>query len=141
MGFFAAGSFPKGEVHPFALRLLDEQSFSVEGLRSKSSDEFAAPGAPVKDFVFTVCGQAAGELCPVWPGQPVTAHWGIPDPAAADGSGAKRMLAFHDAFRALERRIKIFISLQIDKLDCIALTNQVEAIGRIRPDATEDRAS
>jgi arsenate reductase len=138
---FSAGSFPKGEVHPSAIQLLVEQGFSAQGLRSKSWNEFAAPGTAVMDFVFTVCDQAAGEICPVWPGQPVTAHWGIPDPAAADGSEAERMLAFRDAFHALERRIKIFISLPIDKLDRIALTKQVEAIGRMRPDATEDRAS
>jgi arsenate reductase len=138
---FSAGSFPKGGVHPLALRLLTEQDCSTRGLRSKSWNEFAAPGAPVMDFVFTVCDQAAGEVCPVWPGQPVTAHWGIPDPAAAEGSGAERMLAFRDAFHALERRISIFISLPIGKLDRIALTRQVEAIGRMRPDATEDRTS
>jgi arsenate reductase len=138
---FSAGSFPKGQVHPVAIQLLVEQGFSAKGLRSKSWNEFAAPGAPAMDFVFTVCDQAAGEVCPVWPGQPVTAHWGIPDPAAVDGSEAERMLAFRDAFHALERRIKIFISLPIDKLDRIALTKQVEAIGRLRPDAAEGRAS
>ncbi len=138
---FSAGSFPKGEVHPLALRLLAEQDFSTEALRSKSWDEFAASGAPVMDFVFTVCDQAAGEVCPVWPGQPVTAHWGIPDPAAADGSEAERMLAFREAFRALERRIQIFIGLPIDKLNRIALAKRMEAIGRLRPDTAEDRAS
>ena len=91
--------------------------------------------------MFTVCDQAAGEMCPVWPGQPVTAHWGIPDPAAVDGSEAERMLAFRDAFRSLERRLKIFVSLPIDKLDRVALTQRVEAIGRLRGDAIEDRAS
>jgi len=108
---FSAGSFPKGEVHPLALRLLSEQGFSIEGLRSKSWHEFAVAGAPVMDFVFTVCDQAAGEVCPVWPGQPVTAHWGIPDPASIDGSAAERMLAFRDAFRMLEWRLRIFVSL------------------------------
>jgi arsenate reductase (thioredoxin) len=93
------------------------------------------------NFVFTVCDQAAGELCPVWPGQPVTAHWGIPDPAAVDGSEAERMLAFRDAFRALERRIKIFISLPIASLNRVALTRHVQAIGQIRPDVAEDQAS
>jgi arsenate reductase (thioredoxin) len=138
---FSAGSFPKGEVHPLALWLLREQGFSTEGLRSKSWDEFAAPGAPIMDFVFTVCDQAAGEVCPVWPGHPVTAHWGIPDPAAADGSEADRMLAFRDAFRMLERRIKLFLALPLASLDRMALQHQVDAIGRLRPDITEDRAS
>jgi arsenate reductase len=138
---FSAGSFPKGKVNRFALRLLAEQSLPTAGLRSKSWDEFAAPGAPTMDFVFTVCDQAAGEVCPVWPGHPVTAHWGIPDPAAADGSEAERMLAFRDAFRMLEQRIRIFVSLPIEKLDRIALTQQAEAIGRLPPDATRDRAT
>jgi arsenate reductase len=138
---FSAGSFPKGEVHPLALRLLREQGFSTDGLRSKSWNEFAGAQAPVMDFVFTVCDQAAGEVCPVWPGQPVTAHWGIPDPAAVDGSEVERMLAFRDAFRALERRLKIFVSLPIRQLDRIALTRRVEAIGRMRDDAVEGQAS
>jgi arsenate reductase (thioredoxin) len=138
---FSAGSFPKGEVHPLALRLLTEQGFFTEDLRSKSWNEFATPGAPVMDFVFTVCDQAAGEVCPLWPGQPVTAHWGIPDPAAVDGSEAEQMLAFREAFRSLERRLKIFVSLPIDKLDRIALTRRVEAIGRLRCDAAEGHAS
>jgi arsenate reductase len=139
---FSAGSFPKGEVHPFAFRLLAEQGFSTEGLRSKSWNEFTAPGASVMDFVFTVCDQATGEVCPVWPGQPVTAHWGIPDPAAVadDGTGAL-MLAFRDAFRMLERRMKLFLALPIASLDRLALKRQVDAIGRLRPDTAEDRAS
>jgi len=138
---FSAGSFPKGEVHPLALRLLHEQGFSTQGLRSKSWDEFAAPGAPAMDFVFTVCDLAAGEVCPVWPGHPVSAHWGIPDPAAADGSEADRMLAFRDAFRMLERRIKLFLALPLASLDRMALQRKVDAIGRLRRDVTEDRAS
>jgi protein-tyrosine-phosphatase len=139
---FSAGSFPKGAVHPLALRLLTEQGFSLEGLRSKSWDEFAAPDAPVMDFVFTVCDQAAGEVCPVWPGHPVTAHWGIPDPAAVtdDGTGAQ-MLAFRDAFRMLERRIRLFLALPLASLDRMALQRQVDAIGRLRSDTAEDRAS
>lgn len=116
-----------------ALRLLSEQTISTEGLRSKSWGEFATPDAPVMDFVFTVCDQAAGEVCPVWPGQPVTAHWGIPDPAAVDGTEAERMLAFRDAFRMLERRIKVFLSLPLASLDRIALKREVEAIGCLRP--------
>jgi arsenate reductase len=138
---FSAGSYPKGEVHPLALKLLAEHGFSTTDLRSKSWNEFAASGPLAMNFVFTVCDQAAGELCPVWPGQPVTAHWGIPDPAAVDGSEAERMLAFRDAFRALERRIKIFISLPIASLNRVALTRHVQAIGQIRPDVAEDQAS
>jgi arsenate reductase len=138
---FSAGSFPKGEVHPLALRLLREQDLPTVGLRPKSWNEFAAPNAPVMDFVFTVCDQAAGEVCPVWPGQPVTAHWGIPDPAAVDGSETAKMLAFREAFRSLERRLKIFVSLPISQLDRITLTRRVEAIGRLRDDAAEGQAS
>jgi arsenate reductase (thioredoxin) len=138
---FSAGSFPKTEVNPLVLQLLSKQGFSTEGLRSKSWNEFAAPGAPVMNFVFTACDQAAGEVCPVWPGHPVTAHWGIPDPAAIDGSAAERMLAFRDAFRSLERRLKIFVSLPISQLDRITLTRRVEAIGRLRGDAVEGQAS
>ena len=131
----SAGSLPKGEVHPLAAALLKEQGLSKDALRSKSWDEFARPGAPVMDFVFTVCDHAAGEVCPVWPGQPVTAHWGMPDPAAADGGEAERMLAFRDAFRVLDRRLRIFASLPIASLDRMALTRRVEAIGRLRDDA------
>jgi arsenate reductase len=138
---FSAGSFPKGEVHPLARRLLMEQDLSTVGLRSKSWNKFAAPNAPVMDFVFTVCDQAAGEVCPVWPGHPVTAHWGIPDPAAVDGSEAERMLAFREAFCSLERRLKIFVSLPISQLDRITLMRRVEAIGRLRDDAAEGQAS
>jgi arsenate reductase len=139
---FSAGSYPRGDVNPLALRLLREQGFATQDLRSKSWDEFASAGAPVMDFVFTVCDQAAGEVCPVWPGQPMTAHWGIPDPAAVadDGAGAQ-MLAFRDAFRMLERRIKLFLALPLASLDRLALQRQVDAIGRLRPDSAEDRAS
>jgi arsenate reductase (thioredoxin) len=139
---FSAGSFPKGEIHPLALRLLVEQGLSTERLRSKSWNEFAAADAPVMDFVFTVCDAAAGEVCPVWPGQPVTAHWGIPDVAAVadDGAGAQ-MLAFRDAFRMLERRIRLFLALPVASLDRLALQRRVDAIGRIRPDIAEDRTS
>lgn len=139
---FSAGSFPKGQVHPMALRLLAEQGLPTEGVRSKSWDEFAKPGAPVMNFVFTVCDQAADEVCPVWPGQPITAHWGIPDPAAVtnDGAGAQ-MLAFRDVFRMLERHIKLFVALPLASLDQMALKREVDAIGRLRPDTAEDRAS
>jgi len=126
---FSAGSFPKGAVHPLSLELLARLELATAGLRSKSWDEFAAPGAPEMDFVFTVCDRAAGEVCPIWPGNPVTAHWGVPDPAAADGSEAQRRQAFRDALRMLEGRIKLFVALPIDKLDRIALKRRVENIG------------
>jgi arsenate reductase len=138
---FSAGSFPKGAVHPLALALLQKLDLPCDGMRSKSWNEFAAPGAPAMDFVFTVCDQAAGEACPVWPGQPVTAHWGVPDPAAAEGTAAERQRAFADALRLLEARIKLFVSLPIEKLDRLMLKREVERIGRLRADATEDRAS
>jgi protein-tyrosine-phosphatase len=138
---FSAGSFPKGAIHPFALKLLRSLDLPTGGLRSKSWNEFAKPGAPVMDFVFTVCDQAAGELCPVWPGQPITAHWGMPDPAAVDSSDVARSQAFHETFRGLENRIKIFAALPIASLDRMSLARQVEAIGRMRPDEAEDQAS
>jgi arsenate reductase len=137
---YSAGSFPKGKVNPLALKLLDQRGMPTARLRSKSWDEFAASGAPVMDFVFTLCDQAAGEVCPVWPGQPVTAHWGIPDPAAVEGSEAERMLAFADACRTLERRIKQFLGLPLAALDRMAITRKVEQIGRVRSDAAEDHA-
>jgi arsenate reductase len=138
---YSAGSFPKGTVHPLALHLLRELGLRDEGMRSKSWDEFAKPGAPVMDFVFTVCDQAAAEACPVWPGQPITAHWGVPDPAAADGDDASRMLAFRDTFRILERRIKLLVALPIRSLGTLAITRKVEEIGRLRPDTVEGKAS
>ena len=128
---YSAGSFPKGEVHPLSLQLLRSLGLPTAGLRSKSWDEFAAPGAPVMDFVFTVCDQAAGESCPFWPGQPMTAHWGLPDPAAAEGSSEARMLAFRDVFRTLESRIKVFTSLRLDALDRMSLKRKVDEIGRM----------
>jgi len=127
---FSAGSFPKGEVNPFALMLLKQIGLPTQGLRSKSWDEFAAPGAPQMDFVFTVCDQAAGEVCPVWPGQPVTAHWGVPDPAAVEGSDAEKMQAFREALRMLSNRIRVFIELPFDKLDRIKLKARLDDIGR-----------
>jgi arsenate reductase len=126
---FSAGSFPKGHVNPLALRLLAEQGLPTAGLRSKSWDEFAAPGATPMDFVFTVCDQAAGEVCPIWPGHPVTAHWGIPDPAAIRGSEAERMLAFRAAFAMLERRIRLLLELPIERLDRLALRRDLAQIG------------
>jgi arsenate reductase len=126
---FSAGSFPKGEVHPLTLRLLASLGLPTEGLRSKSWDEFAAPGAPTMDFVFTVCDQAAGEVCPIWPGNPVTAHWGVADPAAATGTEEERMAAFRRAHRELEARIKLFISLPVASLDRLVLERRVKEIG------------
>jgi protein-tyrosine-phosphatase len=127
---FSAGSHPKGRVHPIALELLQRMNVPTQGLRSKSWDEFAVPGAPPLDFVFTVCDNAAGEVCPYWPGQPVTAHWGVADPAAVEGSGTEKWVAFRDAFRLLDNRIKIFTSLPLDSLDRIRLKERLDAIGK-----------
>jgi arsenate reductase len=128
---FSAGSFPKGTVHPMALDQLSAAGLATAGLRSKSWSEFAEGGTPVMDFVFTVCDQAAAEVCPIWPGQPMTAHWGVPDPAAVEGSEAVRRQAFRTAFRALEARIKLFTSLRVDALDRLSLKRCVDEIGRI----------
>ena len=125
---FSAGSQPKGQVHPAALRQLDELCFPTEGYRSKNWDEFAAPGAPPLDFVFTVCDNAAGETCPIWPGQPMTAHWGIEDPAAIEGD--RQPQAFRDAFHALQRRIGLFLSLPIESIDELSLQTRLREIGR-----------
>ena len=127
---FSAGSFPKGSVHPLAIELLDRLQFSTAYLRSKSWDEFSRAGSPVMDFVFTVCDQAAGEACPVWPGNPITAHWGVPDPAAVEGSAEQCAQAFRDTLRALENRIKLFVALPVDKLDRLAIKREVDDIGR-----------
>jgi protein-tyrosine-phosphatase len=127
---FSAGSRPKGEVHPISLALLENLQLPTEGLRSKSWDEFAA-GAEHFDFVFTVCDNAAAEVCPYWPGQPMTAHWGINDPAAVEGTDTQKWFAFRQAFRALENRIKIFTSLPIEAIDKIRLQERVDAIGKI----------
>lgn len=126
----SAGSYPKGAVHPLALDLLRGSGFTTEGLRSKSWDEFAQPNSPHLDFVFTVCDNAAGEACPIWPGQPMTAHWGVEDPAAAEGSEQERRRAFIKAFVILEARIKLFTNLPISSLDRIRLKEQVERIGK-----------
>lgn len=138
---YSAGSFPKGDVHSCALKLLQSLELPTGSLRSKSWNEFAKPGSPVMDFVFTVCNQAAGEVCPIWPGQPITAHWGMPDPAAVEGSPVEQWDAFREAFRALENRIRVFISLPLATLDRMSLTRRVEAIGRMWPDAAERDAS
>lgn len=127
---FSAGSHPKGTVNPLALQVLAENHLPTEGLRSKSWIEFAGPDAPPLDFVFTVCDDAANEVCPVWPGQPVTAHWGLPDPAAVVGTDEEKRRAFRDAFRALDARIKIFTSLRLDLLDRLALQRELDAIGK-----------
>jgi arsenate reductase (thioredoxin) len=137
---FSAGSHPKGRIHPYTLDLLRRMNFDVSGLRSKSWDEFSGPDAPKLDFVFTVCDDAAAEACPYWPGQPMTAHWGVPDPAAATGNEAEIRLAFVDAFRMLSNRISIFVSLPIRSLDQLSLQRQLDAIGKTK-DAGRDPAS
>lgn len=126
---FSAGSFPKGEVRPEAVRLLHSLGLPTEGLRSKSWNEFATPAAPRMDFVITVCDQAAGEVCPIWPGQPITAHWGVADPAAVDGSPAQIAQAFNDALGILDRRIGLLVALPLSKLDAIAIKRRVDEIG------------
>jgi arsenate reductase len=128
----SAGSFPRGAVHPLALDMLGARHLRTSGLHSKSWNEFAGSGAPTMDFVFTVCDQAAGEMCPVWPGNPVTAHWGVSDPAAIDGTEAEQRKAFRAAYLALENRIKIFTALPIDWLDRLAIKGQADEIGRLR---------
>ena len=128
---FSAGSQPKGRVHPKAIQLLQSLGFDTSRFRSKSWGEFARPGAPPLDFVFTVCDNAAGETCPVWPGQPMTAHWGIPDPAAVEGTDVEIALAFKDAFRMLSQRIGVFAALPIRSLDKLSLQAKLKAIGRM----------
>ena len=127
---FSAGSRPAGQVNPFALEYLRANRLPAEGLRSKNWDEFARPGAPPLDFVFTVCDNAAGEVCPVWPGQPITAHWGIPDPAAVEGSDEVKRKAFSEAGRVLMTRIRLFASLPLAKLDRLSLANKLNEIGK-----------
>jgi arsenate reductase (thioredoxin) len=127
---FSAGSFPKGKAHPYALELLSRQNYPTNELRSKSWDEFAGPDAEQLDFVITVCDNAAGEICPIWPGQPMTAHWSLPDPAAVDGSEAERRLAFAETLRMLRHRIGAFVNLPIRSLDKMSLQNHLREIGR-----------
>jgi arsenate reductase (thioredoxin) len=136
---FSAGSQPKGTVNPFAIKVLKNLDFPIDNLRSKSWEEFARPEAPVMDFVFTVCDNAAGETCPVWPGQPMTAHWGIPDPAEATGSGAEIALAFKDAYRMLHQRVGVFTALPLRSLDQLSLQLKLRDIGRM-PGATAKAA-
>jgi len=127
---YSAGSHPAGRVHPNAIKQLQAAGLSIEGLRSKSWDEFANPRAPRMDFVFTVCDAAAAEICPVWPGQPVTAHWGVADPGNAPGGPAALERAFRDVFITLRRRIDLFLSLPLEKLDTLAVKREVDRIGR-----------
>ena len=138
-GTFSAGSHPKGRVNPLALKVLESFDYPTDGMRSKSWGEFAAPGAPVMDFVFTVCDDAAGEVCPVWPGQPMTAHWGIADPAAVDGSEIQREAAFVTALRHLRNRITVFTSLPLSGIDRMALGTKLREIGHM-PGSTFDRS-
>lgn len=126
----SAGSHPNGTVNPFAIELLQKNRLPVEGLRSKSWDEFAAPGAPELDFVFTVCDSAAGEVCPFWPGQPITAHWGVEDPAAVEGSDEDKRKAFFNAYNRLHNRIQLFLNLPLTKLDRVSLTARLKEIGQ-----------
>lgn len=130
---FSAGSHAAGTVNPRTIELLQRNHFKTEGLHSKSWDAFSGPGAPVMDFVFTVCDQAAAEVCPVWPGQPISAHWGVADPAAVTGDEEKIHRAFNDAFSVLSRRISLFLCLPIDKLSRLALTQEVQKIGQEQP--------
>lgn len=129
---YSAGSHPRGEVHPLALEVLKRNNYLTEGLRSKDWAELATPEAPEMDFVFTVCDRAAAEVCPVWPGQPMTAHWGVPDPAAVDGDEVSRMMAFRQAFHELENRVAIFLSLPLASLDRLKLQKRLDEIGRMR---------
>jgi protein-tyrosine-phosphatase len=134
---FSAGSHPTGKVNPLAVTLLRKSNYDISHLRSKSWDEFAKPDAPKLDFVFTVCDDAANEICPIWPGQPMTAHWGLPDPAKAQGSDAERSLAFADTMRMLTQRIGIFVSLPLDKLSKLALRKELDAIGKTKAAAKQ----
>jgi protein-tyrosine-phosphatase len=126
---YSAGSFPKGRVHPFTIDLLQKLKLPTGDLRSKSWEEFAKPGGPNLDFVFTVCDQAAGEPCPVWPGRPITAHWGFPDPAAFEGSEAEQRVVFGDVFRQIENRIKIFCALPLERLNRLAIQHELQKMG------------
>lgn len=130
---YSAGSHPRGSVHPIVIELLKHMNLPTEGLRSKSWDEFSGPGALPLDFVFTVCDKAAAEVCPYWPGQPMTAHWGLPDPAAVEGTDTQKWVTFRSAFAALDNRIKIFTSLPLASLDRIKLQERLDEIGKTRP--------
>ena len=134
---FSAGSQPRGAVHPYTTDLLSRLNYDVSQYRSKTWDEFAAPDAPVMDFVFTVCDQAAAEVCPLWPGQPMSAHWGLPDPVQATGNEIEQRLAFSEAYRMLRNRLTIFVSLPISSLDNLALQKNLDQIGRNTDKAPE----
>ena len=138
---FSAGSHPTGKVNSYALEQLRHARLPTEGLRSKSWDEFAAPGSPQLDFVFTVCNQAAGEVCPMWPGQPMTAHWGVPDPAAVEGDADKVRRAFFVAYEVLFRRIGLFTALRLDSLERLVLQRRLDEIGKTPPEAANDAAA
>ena len=137
---YSAGSMPKGEVHPLTINLLNKLNYDTTALRSKSWEEFTAPGAPDLDFVFTVCDNAANEVCPIWPGQPMTAHWGLPDPVEVEGTDVERALAFADAYRMLNNRISIFTSLPLASLDQLSLKKQLDDIGRSKTNITREKA-
>jgi protein-tyrosine-phosphatase len=137
---YSAGSHPKGAVNPHTLTVLRKSNFDVSRLRSKSWDGFTNPDAPKLDFVFTVCDDAAKEACPIWPGQPMTAHWGLPDPAKAQGTEAEQALAFADAYRMLYQRISILVSLPLDKLSKLPLQKHLDEIGQSQPAATKQSA-
>jgi arsenate reductase (thioredoxin) len=137
---YSAGSMPKGEVHPLTINLLNKLNYDTSTLRSKSWEEFSAPGAPALDFVFTVCDNAANEVCPIWPGQPMTAHWGVPDPAAVEGDDARRALAFADTYRMLNNRIGIFTSLPLTSLDKLTLQRRLDDIGKTKTDVAREKA-
>ena len=132
---FSAGSHPAGEVNPFAIQILKKLNYDTSFARSKNWDEFAVTGAPVMDFVFTVCDNAAKETCPVWPGQPMSAHWGVPDPAAVEGTDAEKHFAFADTYRMLNNRISVFTSLPLAAIDRLALQKRLSDIGRSLPEA------
>ncbi|MFZ1101613.1 MAG: arsenate reductase ArsC [Hyphomicrobiaceae bacterium] len=137
---YSAGSQPSGRVHPYALELLQRLNYDTSALRSKSWEEFSKPGAPELDFVFTVCDDAANEVCPVWPGQPMTAHWGLADPSRAEGNEAERRFAFADTHRMLNQRVSIFISLPLASLDRLTLKHRLDEIGRTRLGASREEA-
>jgi protein-tyrosine-phosphatase len=138
---FSAGSLPKGQVNPHSITLLKSLNFKTDEFRSKSWDEFARAGAPALDFVFTVCDNAANEVCPIWPGQPMTAHWGLPDPASVEGSPAVIAQAFADTFRMLQNRITIFCALPISSLDNLTLQKRLDEIGRMQRDPSAEGAA
>ncbi|MFN3625836.1 MAG: arsenate reductase ArsC [Hyphomicrobium sp.] len=138
---YSAGSQPSGRVHPYALDLLRQLNYDTSNLRSKPWDEFAVPGAPELDFVFTVCDNAANEVCPIWPGQPMSAHWGLPDPSAVDGTESEQRYAFADTHRMLYQRISIFTSLPLASLDKLSLQRRLDDIGRTKASAMEEQQS